>query len=83
MLLSAGELIGRAGFQFAQSDQAQDFFDFGPNIVGFHFFYLQSVGDVFKNVQMGKQGVALKHHRRVAAVWSQRVDPFITDQDIA
>ena len=46
-------------------------------------FQFQPEGHVVEHTQVGKQGVALEYHRRVAFVGRQIVDPFAVDQDIA
>ena len=83
LLLPAGQLVGRTVFQVGQADEGEDVHHFGSDIVRFHFFDFQTVGDVFEHVEMGEQRITLKHHGGVATIRRQCVDPLAADQHVA
>jgi hypothetical protein len=43
----------------------------------------RAVGDIFKNAQVGPDGVVLKDHRRVAVLWRDGIHPLLVEKDVA
>ena len=82
LLLSAGKAGNAALVKALQCHQIQHLADLLVNHIPLFLLFTKGKGDVFINIQMGEEGVTLKHRVDVALVGRQIVDPVSHEKHI-
>ena len=83
LLLTAGELVGHAGFHALQSHQLENIGHLFLDGSLVQFPQLQAVCHVVIDIVVGQQGIALEHHGGIPLVGGQGIDGFAAQVDFA
>ena len=83
LLLAAGQAGDSAVFKTAQGHQREHLVDLGLNLPLGHLLLPKGEGHVFKDVQMGEEGILLKNSVDVPFVGGHVVDFLAQKEDIA
>ena len=81
LLLAAGELVCVPVFHALQAHQVQHVEHLFADLLLGQLAQLEAVGHVVEHVQVGEQGVALKHHGGIPLVGGQAVDGLVAQID--
>ena len=83
LLLSTGELVGKAMFRVRKGDECECAGDLSGDLVTAGTSFAQTVGDVFTDGEVGEQRVPLKHHSEIALPCRHGGDVTTADQNAA